>query len=375
MKIGRLDFKTHAAAKPISISATGQFLTAADMAKQPSLALGSRFALSKPQQLKLTLERYRLEPDFKLGVIGVGVLTKDEIVEHIKTQTEFGQMALAAEIGYCNELAASLGAAKLPAWPKPLKPIEPVVPNWRPIKKCVSLKVPTRVLFCENTTDSVTSAFAQYRIANVHAAFQARGFQVVSLTGTSDVRTQFTTEAKNDLTVYVSGIGHGAYTLYTGNLGNHILEVGQYDAAEVNSKAFHFLSCQTARQLGPDTVTHGAKCYAGYDENFTFVWDDSATPIDEVLLFKQCDSTFDLTMANGGTAQQAFDATTQAFNAAVAQVPNTAAATWLTWDRNHLKLLGAATTVVSPYRFVRVCFPLASREAASALAKAGVLED
>lgn len=374
MKIGKLNFKGHAAAKPISISPSGQFLTAADLMKQPSLALGSQFALSKAQQLKLALERYRLEPDFKLGVIGVGILSKSEIVEQLKAQTEFGKQALDAEMAYCNELAASLGATKLPVWPKPVKPVEPVVPDWKPVKKCVAIKLATRALFCENTTDSVTATFAQYRIANVHTAFQARGFKVVALTGTDDVRTKFTPEAKNDLTVYVGGIGHGAYPVYTGNMGNHILEVGQYDPAEVKDKGFHFLSCQTARQLGPDTVAHGARCYAGYDENFTFVWDNSATPIDEVLLFKKCDSTFDLTMANGGSAQQAFDATTQAFNAAVALVPNTAAATWLTWDRNHLKLLGAPATVLSPYRFVRVCFPLASMEAENALARAGVLE-
>jgi hypothetical protein len=375
MKIGNLNFKNAAASKPIAISPAGKFLTVADLKDQPSLALGSRFSLSKGDQLKLALERYRLEPDFKLGVIGAGIMTKREIVDEMKAQTEFGQMALGAEMVYCNELAESLGSAKLPAWPKPLKPAAPLPPAWKPVKKCINLRLATRVVFCENTTDNVTKTFAAYRIANVHAAFQARGFKVISLVGTDDVRSNFITEAKNGLTVYLGGIGHGAYTLYTGNQGNHILEVGQYDPAEVTGKGCHYLSCQTARQLGPDVVAHGGRFYAGYDENFTFVWDDSATPIDEVLLFKKCDSMFDITIANGGTAQLAFNATVQAFNSAIAQVPNTAAATWLTWDRNHLKLLGAGASTISPSRYVRVCYPIMDRNAETALAMAGTLLD
>lgn len=374
MKIGKLDFKSHAAAKPVAISATGKFLTVADAAKTPSLALGSAFAMPKTQQLKLALERYRLEPDFKLGVIGTGIMTKAEIVDEMKAQSEFGQLALNAEMAYCNELMQALAITRLPVWPKPPKPVAPTLPPWKPVAKCILLRLATRALFCENTTDGVTKTFAEYRIANVHPAFQARGFRVVALTGTDDVRSRFVPEAKNSLTVYLGGIGHGAYTLYTGDQGNHILEVGQYDPAEVAGKGCHFLSCQTARQLGPDVAAKGGRFYAGYDENFTFVWDDSSTPIDEVLLFKKCDSMFDLMIAGGATAQQAFDSTVQAFNAAVAQVPNTAAATWLTWDRNHLKLLGNATATVLPTRFVRICYPIVDPRAETALAMAGALE-
>ncbi len=375
MKIGKLTFKDYAAKKPVSLSATGEFLTAAQLYKEPKLTLGSRFALGREQQLKLVLERYRLEPDFKLGIVGVGVLTKAELIEHIKAQTELGKMAQAAELAYCNELAGMLNANRLAVWPKPAVTKIPDLPDWKPIKKCISLKVPTRALFCENTTDAVTATFAQYRIANVHPVFQARGFRVKSLTASDDVRVNFVPEAKNALTTYVSGIGHGSYTCYTGHMSDHILEVGVYDPSEVAAKSFHFLSCQTGRQLGPDTVSKGAKCYAGYDENFTFVWDDSSTPIDEVLLFKQCDSTFDITMANGGTAQLAYDSTVQAFNAAIAQVPNTAAATWLTWDRNHLKLHGAPATTILPYKYLKICFPLAGFAQENALLGAGMLED
>ena len=275
-----------------------------------------------------------------------------------------------------NQLAAGLRARKIPSWPKvPMKRI-PKWPWWKPIKKCIRLRLKNRALFCEDTTDNVTKPIAKWRIANVHPKFANRGFTVVALTGTDDVRANFIPAAKNGLTTYISGVGHGNYNLYTGHWGDRILEVGQYDSAEVKSKAIHFLSCQTAKLLGPDTVKKGAKAYAGYDENFHFVWDDPNTPfINEFLLFVRADATFDLQMAAGATAGQAFIATRQAFDAAIAQVPGTAAASWLTYDRDHLRLHGSRLATIKPYRWIKICFPIRRLEMETALLDAGVLED
>lgn len=376
MKIGNLEFKEYAARKPLTVSPTGEFLTASEIAAQPMLSLGSLFMLDTDQQLKLALERYALEPDFRLGIIGVGLFTKDEVIEHLKRQTDFGRLALRAEMGYCNELIAELAGGIVPAWPPiPEQPFPPK-PDWRRVKRCIWLKLTNRALFCENTTDSVTTPFANYRIANVHSVFQARGFNVTMLQGADDVRANFVPQAKKVLTVYLGGIGHGNYNVYTGHWGDHILEVGLYDAAEVNGKAIHLLSCRTARDLGPDTVANGAKCYSGYSENFILQWDDGTTPaVNEFELFARSDSTYDIMMANGATAQEAYDATIQAFNAARAQVPNTVAATYLTWDRDHLRLHGDGTTTIKPYRSVKICFPIKVLEQEDALVRAGALAD
>jgi hypothetical protein len=232
MKIGELDFKDFASEKPLYVSSSGKFLTAKDIIAEPSATLGSLLTLSKDDQVKLVIERYKLEPDFKLGIIGVGLLTKDEIISHIKNQDAFGQTALEAEIDYCGELISTL-LTKPRVEPKvPVKPI-PVVPDWKEVKKCIYIKLRSRALFCENTTDGVTSPFAAYRAANVHPVFTKRGFTVIVLYGTNDTRTSFVPHAKSGLTVYTSGVGHGAYTLYTGHAGNRILEVGVYDPPEV----------------------------------------------------------------------------------------------------------------------------------------------
>lgn len=375
MKIGKLNFKTYAAKKPVTVSPMGTFLTADEVVTQPMLSLGSLHALDTNLQMKLAVKRYELEPDFKLGVIGVGVLSKKEVIQHIKKQTDFGQLALQAEMGYCNELLSTLTRGKVPVWPKVPAPKIPERPYWKPVKRCIWLRLKNRALFCENTTDPVTTPFANYRSKNVIPVFKKRGFTVIVLQGTDDIRTNFVPEAKNLLTVYISGIGHGSYTLYTGHSGNRILEVGNYDPAEVKPKAIHFLSCQTAARLGPDTVKKGARCYAGYTENFVLQWDDTSTPVNEFVLFAKSDSTYDIAMAYGATAQQAYNYTIQAFNAAISQVPNQVAATYLKWDRDHLKLHGNPKAKIKSYRNVRICFPLVDREKENALVEAGELVD
>lgn len=381
MKIGNLEFKDYAAGKPVSVSPTGDLLTVNEILSTPSLSLGSLQALPTEHKLKLALERYALEPDFKLGIIGVGILSKEEVMDHIKEQTEFGQFALGAEMGYLNEFLATLPTGTIPPWPGVPEPRWrewpwKEWPPWRRRKPCIWLKLPTRAVFCENTTDNVTAPFANYRIKHVHPEFQAQGYTVIVLDGIDDVRSNFVPQAKNGLTVYLSGVGHGSYTVYTGYWGDRILEACQYDSVEVNNKSMHFLSCQTAAQLGPDTVAKGANSYTGYTENFILQWDDGTTPaVDEFELFAKSDSTFDIMMANGATAQQAFDATIQAFNTAINLVPNQIAATYLTWDRNHLALHGDPATTILPYRSVKICFPLISLEKQNALVEVGELVD
>ncbi len=372
MKIGKLNFKDYAASKPVMISSSGEFLTVKQVASsKASMGVFSLHTLSGENQKKLTLERYKLEPDFTLGILELGNYTKAQILEEIKKESDFGKLVVQVEMQYCNELLGSVKATKLPVMPKmPIK-IIPKVPDWKQIKSCHFFRLKTTVLFAENTTDSVTKPFALYRIAKVHPVFATKGYNVVVNKGTNDTKINFETTAKKPLTVYLGGIGHGNYDVYTGHAGERLLQKGAYDASVVKGKAIHFLSCRTAAQLGPDTITKGAKCYMGYNENFTFVWDSPSTPINEVELFQKCDSTFDIYMANGFSAQQAYNATIAFFNAAIAMVPGSAAASWLTHDRDHCKLHGNGSTKILPYTYVRICLPFMKLEQEEMMAEIG----
>ncbi len=364
VKVGRLSLKEYAAEKPISVGPTGKLIGPRDVARTRALALTSLDALDPDAKIELALKRNRLEPNFTLGIIGVGLVTKAEVIQHIERETELGREVVKAELNYCNDLMQALAGGAAPRGPKIPKPgAARRVPSrptdwrwippswwkkwWRYFRNCA--------LFCENTTDGITQSAASYRMSNVHPAFKKKGYCVMLLKGVHDVRTEFASRAKSKRVVYISGIGHGSPTTYTGHLGDPILQVGNYDPAEVKGKVIHLLSCKTAQKLGPDVIKKGASAYAGYYENFTFVWDQPGTPVNETELFWKCDSAFDLMMAHGATAIAAHNVTMAAYKHAIAQVPNTAAATWLTWDRNCFRspgidaIYGSKTAKISPW--------------------------
>jgi hypothetical protein len=336
VKLGKFTLPDYAAEKPVMIRSNGQLIYASDLLKKTKPPRFGAALASPENKAKLAIERLKIEPDFVFGVIGGnGKYTKAEVLQHIKDQTSLGLQFTAIEVHYAEyfvsqllgdtprispKLKISYPAAVMPPTPKDWKWVP--IPYWKIFK--------TRALFCENTTDSVTTPAANYRIANVHPVFAAKGFDVVNLQGVNDIRANFTPNAKEYRTVYISGIGHGNYTTYTGHLQAPILHVGSYDGTEVAGKVIHFLSCETGRTLGPDTVSHGAKAYVGYDENFVFDWANAN-------LYWQCDSQFDISMANGKTVEQAIADTIARYNAAIASVPGTSTAATLLSDRNLLR--------------------------------------
>lgn len=360
VKLGKFALPDYAAEKPLMIRGSGELIYPSDLLKKKQAPSFGVSLASPENKAKLATARLKLEPDFFYGVINkVGKYSKAEVLKHIQDQTSLGLQFTDIEVNYAEYFANQL-LGNLPKVPPKLQisPIEklPAIPSdWRWIPQGYWKFFRTRVVFCENTTDGVTTPAANYRIANVHPVFAAKGFEVVSLEGANDSRANFIPNTKNSRTVYISGIGHGNYTTYTGNMNSPVIQVGGYDAAEVNGKVIHLLSCETAKTLGPDTVTHGAKAFAGYTENFVFDWANAN-------LYWPCDSQFDISMANGKTVEQAIADTINKFNAAIATVPGTGTAANLFNDRNLLRspvsgaAWGSKTQRIFPYVFYYVSF-------------------
>jgi hypothetical protein len=360
VKLGKFSVPDYAADKPVMIRSNGQLIYPSDLLKKTK-APAFGVALATPEnKTKLALERLKVEPDFTFGVISRnGKYTKAEVLKHVQDQTTLGLQFADIEVNYAEYFANQL-LGHLPKIPPKLKisatPAMPAIPNdWKWVQKGYWKYFKTRALFCENTTDGVTTPAANYRIANVHSVFAARGFDVVSLQGVNDIRASFIPNSKDYRTVYISGVGHGSYTTYTGHLQAAVLQVGGYDGAEVNGKVIHLLSCETGRTLCPDTKSHGAKAAVGYDENFVFDWANAN-------LYWQCDSTFDISMANGRTVEQAIADTIARYNTAIASVPGTSTAATLLSDRNLLRspvsgpAWGSKTQRIFPYVFYYIPF-------------------
>jgi hypothetical protein len=360
VKLGKFSLPDFAAEKPVGIRGNGQLIYPSELLqKKAAPSFGTALA-SPANKTKLAQARLKLEPDFEFGVINkVGRYTKKEVLKHIEDQTSLGRQFTDIEVNYAEYFTQQLlGNVPLSGTISPVKAVSaiPVIPaDWRWIPKPWWRFFKSRVLFCENTTDSVTTPAANYRIANVHPVFVSKGFEVIVIKGVDDIRTKFEPKAKDSRVVYISGIGHGSYTTYTGHNFNHLLQVGAYNADEVKAKSLHFLSCETARDLGPNTVSKGAASYTGYTENFVFDWANAN-------LYWKCDSQFDISMANGKTTEQAIADTIAKYNSAIASVPGTSTAATLLSDRNLLRspvsglAWGKKTARIFPYIFHHIPF-------------------
>ena len=199
--------------------------------------------------------------------------------------------------------------------------------------KKLSLVLNVTVLAVDSNYEPVTLAGFQYREAHVYPYLQSKGFTLRKLQGPLARRIYAAPEARRPEVDYITGVGHGAYNLYTGDHGDIVWQVGNYHPDEASGKIVHLLSCQTGRVLGPDFVRNGCLAYFGYDENFTFYMADKD-------IFFECDSEIDRAFADGLTASDVYDRVRRLFNRRIADLRAAGklyVAAALEFDRDHLR--------------------------------------
>lgn len=155
------------------------------------------------------------------------------------------------------------------------------------------------VLGIDSNFEPATLAGYQYREKNVYPYMAKKGFALDKCQGVMARRIYVAPRARQSGVVYITGVGHGSYKTYTGHYYDPIFDVGNYSADEPKGKIVHLLSCETARELGPDFVRNGCRAYFGYDEDFVFSPSDSA-------VFFECDSEIDRAIADGLTAAKVY---------------------------------------------------------------------
>ena len=197
----------------------------------------------------------------------------------------------------------------------------------------VQLGLDVVVLGIDVDFEPVTLAGFTYRQTNVYPYLEDKGFTVERRTGSQARRAYVVGAASQPGVRYITGIGHGSYTTFTGDQYDPVFAVGNYNPTESQGKIAHLLSCETARDLGPDFVAHGCRAYFGYDEDFSF-------QLDTANIFFECDSEIDRAFADGLTAGEVYARTRALFDQRIselrAQGSNYKAAT-LEFDRDHLR--------------------------------------
>lgn len=162
------------------------------------------------------------------------------------------------------------------------------------------LTVALSVLGIDSNFEPATLAAYQYREKHVYPHIAAKGYPIDKSQGQMARRIYAAAKSRQPGVVYLTGVGHGSYTTFTGHYYDPVFEVGNYSNAEVRGKIVHFLSCETARDLGPDFIKNGCLAYFGYDEDFVFT-------MAEQDVFFECDSEIDRAFADGLTAAQVYD--------------------------------------------------------------------
>jgi hypothetical protein len=97
--------------KPITIDPkTGRFITIDDIETRGVVPVPLD-ALSHDQLVRLVIERNRLGPDYTVQSISGPPLSRDQVMREIEAGTEFGRMAVQAELMALSELLDKIRAA------------------------------------------------------------------------------------------------------------------------------------------------------------------------------------------------------------------------------------------------------------------------
>ena len=168
-----------------------------------------------------------------------------------------------------------------------------------------------QALGIDTVSDDLTQACFDAREANVYPHLADQSVAVTRLTGpaaTSDAVIAALTPGID----FVTASGHGLPDKLIGQAGT-ILEVGRYPPAAVQNKIIHLLACDSGELLGPDLVANGCRAFFGYRLQFLF---PASSPAD----FLNCDGTIDRALAEGLTADEAFQLVMRSFNKRIADL-------------------------------------------------------
>lgn len=147
--------------------------------------------------------------------------------------------------------------------------------------------------------------------------------------------------------------GHGDDNIVTGHQNEPLL-IGRTNDKLMKSRIIYALSCRSAKELGPKTVSSGAKSYTGYDDDFIFSYTPSmiTRPLndDKAKLFFEPSNIFMESLIKGNTVQEAKSKSEQLFRKNIAKAlgsqngANIAKNLW--WDLKHFVSHGGLSAAI-----------------------------
>ena len=163
----------------------------------------------------------------------------------------------------------------------------------------------------------------------------AKGFDVVTLRGKEANKREFDRAIKDHPECFVTGIGHGSSTVYTGERYSVLLKSGR-PLDIMDGCPWYALSCKVGKQLGKDVIDAGSPAFVGYDENFVFLLDpDEPCGGRPSQGFMQSNNAVVMTLLQGKTIGDAYKSSQTAWAEAIRNAQSDEEKKWLLWDKQH----------------------------------------
>ena len=145
--------------------------------------------------------------------------------------------------------------------------------------------------------------------------------------------------------------GHGSANFITGQNNEVLIQVGENEHL-LKGKIVYALSCKTAQNLGPASISVGCKSYIGYSEDFTF-WFKSPRPLDDpwAHYFLNPSNSIPIGLLKGHTTQEVIEKAKSMFlkniqNLIAVKSADSFLIPDLLWDMNNLCQFGDGSSKI-----------------------------
>jgi hypothetical protein len=151
---------------------------------------------------------------------------------------------------------------------------------------------------------------------------------------------------------FILATGHGEPDEYTAQNEAVIWKVGSYDKRETEGKVIKLVSCQTGKELGPNLVANGARCFMGYSDDLIWLVNSAfypipwADPSSKLCFLPIIDGIH--VLLDGGTTQESLDTEKASYLYSMEYTDSELIRACLQFNHDHAILLGDPNATVTP---------------------------
>ncbi len=203
--------------------------------------------------------------------------------------------------------------------------------------------------------DPATNYLFYWSVPVIELAKQ-KSLKTIDLSGKKANRADFTGRVEKLAPSFIFLNGHGGEAMVMGQDDEVLVSVGDNEDL-LKGRIVFARSCSSAKELGPRSVSVGARAFIGYEEPFAFVTDPqtSARPrSDETAkLFLEPSNQVAATLIKGRTCGEAHERGKEGFRRGIRKLltskaigEDTLSLRFLLWDMNHQVCLGDSDATI-----------------------------